>query len=112
MAGMRATLFLELGPGTELSGMVKRTVPEAARANVAAPHDLETLGNLLLAQAGQSRPEWDGGCRSPRPFWVQGLHLGRVPAEFRANFATKKAGGATRSSGPSAPTGGAPITPI
>jgi [acyl-carrier-protein] S-malonyltransferase len=47
MAGMGATLFVELGPGTELSGMVKRTVPEAARANVAAPQDLETLSALL-----------------------------------------------------------------
>jgi [acyl-carrier-protein] S-malonyltransferase len=47
MADMGATLFLELGPGTELSGMVKRTVPEAARANVATPADLEALANLL-----------------------------------------------------------------
>jgi [acyl-carrier-protein] S-malonyltransferase len=47
MADMGATLFLELGPGTELSGMVKRTVPDATRANVSTPDDLETLGNLL-----------------------------------------------------------------
>jgi [acyl-carrier-protein] S-malonyltransferase len=47
MAGMGGTLFLELGPGTELSGMVKRTVPDAARANVATPQDLETLAGLL-----------------------------------------------------------------
>ena len=47
MADMGATLFVELGPGTELSGMVKRTVPEAARANVATPQDLETLSGLL-----------------------------------------------------------------
>lgn len=47
MAAMGATLFLELGPGTELSGMVKRTVPDAARANVATPQDLETLAGLL-----------------------------------------------------------------
>jgi [acyl-carrier-protein] S-malonyltransferase len=47
MAAMGATLFVELGPGTELSGMVKRTVPEARRANVATPEDLEALGNLL-----------------------------------------------------------------
>jgi [acyl-carrier-protein] S-malonyltransferase len=49
MAGMGATLFLELGPGTELSGMVKRTVPEATRANVASPEDLEGLRRLLEA---------------------------------------------------------------
>jgi malonyl CoA-acyl carrier protein transacylase len=47
MAGMGATLFLELGPGTELSGMVKRAVPDAARANVATPQDLDTLAALL-----------------------------------------------------------------
>jgi [acyl-carrier-protein] S-malonyltransferase len=51
MAGMGATLFLELGPGTELSGMVKRTVPGAGRANVAAPQDLETLAGLLSNQS-------------------------------------------------------------
>jgi [acyl-carrier-protein] S-malonyltransferase len=47
MAGMGATLFVELGPGTELSGMVKRTVPEATRANVATPQDVEGLAGLL-----------------------------------------------------------------
>jgi [acyl-carrier-protein] S-malonyltransferase len=47
MAAMGATLFVELGPGTELSGMVKRTVPDATRANVATPDDLEALGLLL-----------------------------------------------------------------
>lgn len=35
--------FVELGPGTELSGMVRRTVPGAGRANVATPADLEQL---------------------------------------------------------------------
>lgn len=37
------TTFIELGPGTELSGMVKRTVEGATRAHVASPHDLTTL---------------------------------------------------------------------
>lgn len=41
------THFLELGPGTELSGMVKRTVAGAARANVATPDDLDRLGGFL-----------------------------------------------------------------
>jgi [acyl-carrier-protein] S-malonyltransferase len=40
---MGASSFLELGPGTDLSGMVRRTVPDVARANVATPYDLETL---------------------------------------------------------------------
>lgn len=41
------THFLELGPGTELSGMVKRTLPQAHRANVAVPADLDGLGSFL-----------------------------------------------------------------
>ena len=49
LAGMGATLFIELGPGTELSGMVKRTVPDAARANVATPQDLDALAVALSA---------------------------------------------------------------
>jgi [acyl-carrier-protein] S-malonyltransferase len=44
LAGLGVTHFLELGPGTELSGMVKRTVPGAERANVATPDDLVSLG--------------------------------------------------------------------
>jgi [acyl-carrier-protein] S-malonyltransferase len=43
LASLGATTFVELGPGTELSGMVKRTVPGAARVNVATPDDLDKL---------------------------------------------------------------------
>ncbi len=43
------THFLELGPGAELSGMVKRTVDGAARANVATPGDLDQLMPFLEA---------------------------------------------------------------
>ena len=43
------THFLELGPGAELSGMVKRTVDGAARANVATPDDLDQLMSFLEA---------------------------------------------------------------
>ena len=43
------THFLELGPGTELSGMVKRTVDNSTRANVATPDDLEKLMPFLEA---------------------------------------------------------------
>jgi [acyl-carrier-protein] S-malonyltransferase len=38
-----ASMFVELGPGTELSGMVKRTVAGAVRVNVAVPDDLAKL---------------------------------------------------------------------
>lgn len=41
------THFLELGPGTELSGMVKRTVDDSQRANVATPADLDSLTAFL-----------------------------------------------------------------
>ena len=37
LAALGTRLFVELGPGTELSGMVRRTLPDAARANVAGP---------------------------------------------------------------------------
>ena len=39
--------FLELGPGTELSGLVKRTIEGSIRANVATPADLDNLGAFL-----------------------------------------------------------------
>ena len=49
LSGLGVTHFLELGPGTELSGMVKRTVDSAARANVATPDDLAALPAFLEA---------------------------------------------------------------
>ncbi|HLH45610.1 MAG TPA: ACP S-malonyltransferase [Acidimicrobiales bacterium] len=47
MAELGATSFLELGPGAELSGMVRRAVAGATRANVAAPDDLDGLDGVL-----------------------------------------------------------------
>ncbi len=47
MASMGVSTFVELGPGLELSGMVKRTVPGSVRANVATPDDLEALAKIL-----------------------------------------------------------------
>jgi [acyl-carrier-protein] S-malonyltransferase len=49
LAALGTRLFVELGPGTELSGMVRRTLPEAARANVASPSDLEALAAATAA---------------------------------------------------------------
>jgi [acyl-carrier-protein] S-malonyltransferase len=43
LAEMGVDRFIELGPGTELSGMVKRTVADAGRANAATPDDLTNL---------------------------------------------------------------------
>jgi [acyl-carrier-protein] S-malonyltransferase len=49
MDRMGVTIFLELGAGTELSGMVKRTLDGATRANVATPEDLPQLSKHLDA---------------------------------------------------------------
>ena len=47
LSRLGVTHFLELGPGTELSGMVKRTVEDSQRANVATPDDLDGLTVFL-----------------------------------------------------------------
>lgn len=47
LARLGGQLFIELGPGTELSGMVRRTIPEVGRANVAGPDDLEALSKAI-----------------------------------------------------------------
>jgi [acyl-carrier-protein] S-malonyltransferase len=52
LSGLGATQFLELGPGTELSGMVKRTVEGAGRAHVATPDDLAAIGGLTGGPGG------------------------------------------------------------
>jgi [acyl-carrier-protein] S-malonyltransferase len=51
LSGLGVTHFLELGPGSELSGMVKRTVDGSERAHVITPEHLEGLG-AFLNQAG------------------------------------------------------------
>jgi [acyl-carrier-protein] S-malonyltransferase len=43
LQALGARRFVELGPGTELSGMVKRTLGGAGRSHVAAPEDLDGL---------------------------------------------------------------------
>jgi [acyl-carrier-protein] S-malonyltransferase len=47
LAGLGVTHYLELGPGSELSGMVKRTIEGSVRANVASPDDLARLAAFL-----------------------------------------------------------------
>lgn len=51
LRGLGVTHFLELGPGSELSGMVKRTVDDSQRANVATPGDLDALQGFLESSA-------------------------------------------------------------
>jgi [acyl-carrier-protein] S-malonyltransferase len=43
LAGLGVTRTLELGPGAEMSGMVKRTVEGVERSNIATPEDLAAL---------------------------------------------------------------------
>jgi [acyl-carrier-protein] S-malonyltransferase len=54
MAGLGVTNFVELGPGTELSGMTKRTVAGAQRASVATPGDLDGLRRFCEQAVGVS----------------------------------------------------------
>jgi [acyl-carrier-protein] S-malonyltransferase len=49
MRDLGVDTFIELGPGTELSGMVKRTLDGAQRLNVATPADLDGLTAALAA---------------------------------------------------------------
>ena len=49
LSRLGVTHFLELGPGAELSGMVKRTVEDSQRANVSTPADLDGLIDFLDA---------------------------------------------------------------
>ena len=49
LSRLGVTHFLELGPGAELSGMVKRTVEDSHRANVSGPADLDGLIDFLDA---------------------------------------------------------------
>jgi [acyl-carrier-protein] S-malonyltransferase len=51
LAGRGVTHFLELGPGTELSGMVKRTLDRSERAHVATPEDLDGLAAFVAQGA-------------------------------------------------------------
>jgi [acyl-carrier-protein] S-malonyltransferase len=50
LAGLGVTHFLELGPGTELSGMVKRTIATSTRAHVTTPDDLPALAKWSTAE--------------------------------------------------------------
>lgn len=44
LAGLGATTFVEVGAGSMLAALAKRTVPDVAVVNVAEPGDLEALG--------------------------------------------------------------------
>lgn len=44
------TLFVEIGQGSALAGMIKRIAPDVARANVQGPDDLEAARAAIAAQ--------------------------------------------------------------
>ena len=52
LGALGGRLFVELGPGTELSGMVRRTVTEVSRANVSGPEDIGPLVAQVEALMG------------------------------------------------------------
>jgi [acyl-carrier-protein] S-malonyltransferase len=47
MAEMAAEVFLELGPGKVLSGLIRRIRPEAKTLNLSAPKDLKAVQEIL-----------------------------------------------------------------
>jgi [acyl-carrier-protein] S-malonyltransferase len=49
MAGMGVTTFVEVGPGTVLSGLIKRILPDAVTLNVNDPKSLEATRVALSA---------------------------------------------------------------
>lgn len=52
MAKMGVTMFIEVGPGTVLTGLIKRIVPEAKLLNVNDPKSLDaTLQTLVVAHS-------------------------------------------------------------
>ncbi|MBM4123947.1 MAG: ACP S-malonyltransferase [Nitrospira sp.] len=52
MRGLGVTTFIEVGPGTVLSGLVKRIVPDAVLLNVQDPKSLEaTVKHLSVAKS-------------------------------------------------------------
>jgi [acyl-carrier-protein] S-malonyltransferase len=50
MASMGVTTFIEVGPGTVLTGLIKRIVPEAKTLNVSDPKSLELTLTALNVQ--------------------------------------------------------------
>ena len=47
LAGMGATRFVEVGTGGVLTGLARRTLPDALASAVATPDDLDTLVNAI-----------------------------------------------------------------
>ena len=50
MSGMGVTTFIEVGPGTVLTGLVKRILPDAVLLNVHDPKSLEATLHALTVK--------------------------------------------------------------
>jgi [acyl-carrier-protein] S-malonyltransferase len=110
------TLFCELGPGGQLSEMVKATVPEAISVSITVPDDLDILVAMLT---GDTAPHGHEGHQGERLYVSERLVIspcagifelppGQVPAEQippKVPGATAEASGG--GAGPAA--GGTPI---
>ncbi|MER3452597.1 MAG: hypothetical protein C4344_02645, partial [Acidimicrobiia bacterium] len=51
-----ARVFVELGPGGVLTGLVKRTLPDATAVSVATPEDVDRLLEVLAGGAERFAP--------------------------------------------------------
>jgi [acyl-carrier-protein] S-malonyltransferase len=68
LAGLGATTFVEVGPGGVLTGLVRRTAPEAQALSVAKPDDLDAL--LDAVAGGHGADVWHDDAHAH-----QGEHL-------------------------------------
>ncbi|HTX62371.1 MAG TPA: ACP S-malonyltransferase [Acidimicrobiales bacterium] len=52
LSGLGATIFVEVGPGGVLTGLVRRSAPEAQALSVAKPDDLDALLDVVAGGSG------------------------------------------------------------
>jgi [acyl-carrier-protein] S-malonyltransferase len=94
MADAGISTFLELGPGGVLTGLAKRTVPDARAVSVAVPDDLDRLMELLNGAAPIPRRITEGEHLSLTVRMVVSPAAGIYrPVDAAANGATVAVGG-------------------
>ncbi len=60
LAGEGATTFVEIGPGAVLTGMVKRTLKDAARVTINSPADVDGLLESVATSTTAAAPTQEG----------------------------------------------------